>query len=165
MLVLTVLTGAARAGSVQTPCPVTAGELTALTGKALQRVNLGDPDGNRAAQCSFSSVVKNAAAPFVSPQVFVTFEPGGAADLRDLYLYYVQVRGKLATRPRVALRPDLGPGAFALTASTAPVSTAFFLAEKNGIATLVVDLANAAPGKRDQATAEKIFSLVIGRLS
>ena len=71
---------------------------------------------------------------------------------------------KLATRPRVSLRPDLGPGAFALTATTAPVSTAFFLVGKRGIGSLVVDLADAGAGKRDQATVDKIFDLVYSRL-
>ena len=113
---------------------------------------------------SFSAISKSASNRLVSPQVFLTLEPGGAADLRNLYLYYLQMRSKLATRPRVALRPDLGPGAFTLTAATAPVSTAFFLVGKRGIGTLLVDLADAGAGKRDQATADRIFALAYDRL-
>jgi hypothetical protein len=154
---------AARPGATAVPCPVTAAELSGIVGKTLQRVNLGDPGAERGAQCSFSAVAK--AGRFVSPQVYLTVERGGAADLRELYYYYLQARGKLATRPRVVLRPDLGPGAFTLTATTVPVSSAFFLAGKSGVGTLSVDLTDAGAGKRDQATAEKVFELVIDRLT
>ncbi len=170
-LVLSALAGPAGAvrpktlGDGGVVCPVTAGELSALTGKQLQRANLGSPDGDASTQCAFSAVSKGTGSGLVSPQVFLTFEPGGAADLRALYRYYLDVRGKLATRPSVSLRPEFGNGAFALTTPNAPVSSVFFLVDSTEIATLVVDLANAAPRKRDQVTAEKIFTLVVERLS
>ena len=168
-LLLAALAGAANAGGTQlgsaaVPCPVTATELSGIVGKTLQRVNLSDPARDPAAQCAFSLVSKVSSNRFVSPQVFLTVGPGGVGDLRSLYQYYVQSRSKLATRPRVTARPDLGAGAFTLTAATTPVTTAFFLVGKNVVGTLAVDLAGAAAGKRDQATAEKILALVYGRL-
>ena len=168
-LLLSALAGGAIAGLSQTTagrtlCPLTAPELSAIVGKTVQRVNLSDADGNPAAQCSFSAVARTASGRFVSPQVFLTVGPGGAADLRDLYLYYLKSRSKLATRPRVSSRSDLGQGAFTLTAATAPVTTAFFPVGKNSIGTLLVDLVDAGAGKREQATAEKVFALVQSRL-
>jgi len=168
-LLLLALTGGAIAGLSQTKagrtaCPLTALELSTIVGKTLQRVNLSDTDGNPAAQCSFSVVARTPSGRFVSPQVFLTVSPGSAADLRDLYLYYLKSRSKLATRPRVSSRPDLGQGAFTLTAAATPVTTAFFPVEKNGIGTLLVDLVDAGAGKRQQATTEKIFALVQSRL-
>ena len=101
----------------------------------------------------------------VAPQIFLTVDPGGAADLHDLYTYYVGARSKLATRPRVATRPDLGAGAFTLTATTVPVTSAFFLLGKAGVGTLTVDLGGGTPlALRDPETADKVFALVHGRL-
>ena len=71
---------------------------------------------------------------------------------------------KLATRPRVSSRPDLGQGAFTLTAAAAPVTTAFFPVGKNSIGTLLVDLVDAGAGKREQGTVEKVFALAQSRL-
>jgi hypothetical protein len=163
-LALLVVPAAGRAQTAAVPCPLGAGELTTVLGKQVQRVNLGDADGDPSVQCSFSATGKIANHPFVSPQVFLTVEPGAVGDLRDLYAYYLKSARKLATRPQVELRPDLGPGAFTLTASNAPVSTAYFLTARGGIGTLVVDLTEAAAAKRDLSTADKIFALVRGRL-
>ena len=164
-----MLAAAASAGGSQLAvasavCPVTATELNAMVGKTMQRVNLSDDDGDPASQCAFSALARTSPRHLVSPQVFLTVDPGGAGDLRDLYQYYMQSRGKLATRPRVATRPDLGAGAFTLAATTTPVTTAFFLLPKGAIGTLTVDLDDAAAGRRDQATADKIFALVRSRL-
>ena len=168
LLAVAMLAAAASAGSSQLAagsvvCPVTAAELNAMVGKTMQRVNLSDDDGDPTSQCAFSAV-RTTPRHLVSPQVFLTVDPGGAGDLRDLYQYYVQSRGKLATRPRVTARPDLGAGAFTLAATTTPVTTAFFLLAKGAIGTLTVDLDDAAVGRRDQATADKIFALVRGRI-
>jgi hypothetical protein len=167
LLAAAILAAGASAGSFQlavgVTCPVTVAELNALVGKSMQRVNLSDDDGDPASQCAFSAV-RSTPRHLVSPQVFLSVDPGGAGDLRDLYQYYVQSRGKLATRPRVTMRPDLGAGAFTLAATTTPVTTAFFLLAKGAIGTLTVDLDDAAVGRRDQATADKIFALVRSRL-
>ena len=96
--------------------------------------------------------------------MFLTVEPGDAADLRDLYVYYVESTSKLATRPRVESRPDLGPGAFTLTSPDAPVATAYFPVGKNGIATLSSISSTPAAGKRDEETVDKLFALVRSRL-
>ena len=146
-------------------CPLTAGELSTIVGKPVQRVDLADPDGDPAAKCAFSAVSKTSSGRLVSPQVFLTVDPGDAGDLRDLRLYYVGSRTKLVGRPRVSLRPDLGPGAFALTSPTAPVATAYFLVGKKGIGTFSVDLSDAGAGKRDQETVDRLFALVHNRLS
>jgi len=145
-------------------CPMNAGELSTILGKTLQRVDLGDPDGDPAAKCAFSAVSRSSSSRLVSPQVFLTVESGDAADLRDLRLYYVGARTKLVGRPRVVLRPDLGPGTFALTSTTAPVATAYFLVGKRGIGMLSVDLSDAGAGKRDQETVDRLFMLVHNRL-
>jgi hypothetical protein len=166
LLMLSVGAGAARLpATAGAPCPLTAAELSTIVGKTLQRVNLTDPDGDPTARCAFSAVGKSSATPLVSPQVFMTLDPGSAADLRDLYLYYRQSRSKLAGRPRVSLRSDLGPGAFTLTPELGSVTTAYFLVGKSDIGVLSVDLADAGAGKRAQATADKIFTLVLDRLT
>jgi len=151
-------------GASAVVCPLTAGELSAIVGKSVQRVDLGDPDGDPTAKCAFSAVSKSSSNRLVGPQVFLTVEPGDAGDLRDLHLYYVGSRTKLVGRPRVSLRPDLGPGAFALASATAPVGTAYFLVGKRGIGTLSVDLSDAGAGKRDQETVDRLFTLVRNRL-
>ena len=95
--------------------------------------------------------------------MFLTVDPGGAAELRDLYVYYLGSRAKLAGRPKVASRPDLGAGAFTLTATTAPVATAYFPVGKS-VVTLSVDLVDAGAWKRDQETVDRILALVRNRL-
>jgi hypothetical protein len=163
-LALVALPTAARSQTAAVPCPLGAGELSNLLGKSVQRVNLGDADGDPSVQCSFSATGKTASHPFVSPQVFLTVAPGGVGDLRDLYAYYLKSGRKLATRPQAEPRPDLGPGAFTLTASNTPVSTAYFLVGKASVGTLLVDLTDAAAAKRDLSTADRIFTLVRNRL-
>jgi hypothetical protein len=163
--VVVVAHGAAQTAPTALPCPVTPAELSTIVGKAVQRVNLSGPDASPSTQCSFSAVAKGSGR-LLSPQVYLTVDRGSAADLRELYLYYVQTRSKLATRPRVTLRPDLGSGAFTLTTTALPVTTAFFPIGKNVVATLSVDLADAAVAKRDQgAAADKILALFSDRLA
>jgi hypothetical protein len=164
VLVLVALPTAARSQTAGVPCPLGAGELSAMLGKTVQRVNLSGADADPTAQCSFSATGKSAARPFVSPQVFLTVAPGGVGDLHDLYAYYVKSGKKLATRPQAESRPDLGPGGFTLTASTSPVSTAYFLVGKGAIGTLLVDLTDAAAAKRALSTADRLFALVYNRL-
>ena len=127
----------------------------------MQRVNLRTTTPIRPS--SAFSAVRPHRTP-CQPAGLPSVDSGGAGDLRDLYQYYVQSRGKLATRPRVAMRPDLGAGAFTLAATTTPVTTAFFLLARGAIGALTVDLDDAAVGRRDQATADKIFALVRSRL-
>ena len=96
----------------------------------------------------------------MTPQIYLTLDPGNAADLRDSYRYYVGARTQLATHPQVKARPDLGPGAFTLTVPDAHVTNAFFLSGDN-IATLSIDLSDctaagtaggrADPGARGRA--------------
>ena len=159
--------GSVASGGVESAatvaCPLTASEVTGIVGRTVQRVNLSDDDGDVTDQCAFSSVSRSTGLKR-PPQVFLTVDPGGIADLRDLYSYYVGARSKLATHPRVALRPDLGTGAFTLSATTAPVTSAFFLVGKTGIATLTVDLGGAPLALRDPDTADEVFTLVRGRL-
>jgi hypothetical protein len=168
MLFLAALSSVASPGTsraaASVPCPVTASELTTLVGKSLQRVNLAGVAADPVDQCAFSALAKVPSSHFVSPQVFLTVDPGSATDLRELYLYYVKSRNKLAARLQLSARPDLGKGAFTLTAAAMPVMTTFFLAGNSGVGTLVVDLSEAGAGKRDQGTAEKIFGLVANRL-
>ena len=163
-LLLVALPAAARA---QPPapvlCPLQAAELSSILGKAVQRVNLSDPGGDPAAQCAFSATGKPGRT-FVGPQVFLTVDPGAAADLHGLEAYYLKSRSELATRPQVDSRPDLGPGAFTLTSSTSRVSTVFFLIGKAGIGTLTVDLTDAAAGRRELSTVDRVFALVHARL-
>lgn len=170
-LLLTALSADAIAGGLQragaTPCPLTAAELSAILGKTVQRVNLTGPNADPAAKCAFSALGKSSSNRYVSPQVYLTVEPGGAADLRELYVYYLGARTKLVGRPQVSSRPDLGPGAFTLTATTAttaPVATAYFPIGKNGIGALSVDLVDAGAAKRDQETVDRILALVRSRL-
>jgi hypothetical protein len=165
LLLLAVLPATARSQTaLGAPCPLAAGELSSILGKPVQRVNLGDPNGDPSAQCSFSALGRSSARTFVGPQVFLTVAPGAAGDLRDLLGYYRASRARLATRPRVESRPDLGAGAFTLTSSTTPVTTAFFLVGKGSVGTLVVDLTDAASARRDDATTDRILALVRGRL-
>jgi hypothetical protein len=164
-LVLVALPAAARSQAASVPCPLGAVELSTLLGKQVQRVNLGDATGDPSAQCSFSASARTGSVrAFVSPQVFLTIAPGDVGDLRDLYAYYVKAGPKLATRPQAEPRPELGPGAFTLTSSSSPVSTAFFLVGKAGVGTLLVDLTDASAARRDLSTADKIFTLVRNRL-
>ena len=166
-LLLASFSAGASAGVLQAaggvPCPLTAAELSTIVGKTVQRVNLTSPTGDPSAQCAFSAVGRSTSNRYPSPQVFLTVDPGGAAELRDLYVYYVGWRTKLAGRPRVASRPDLGAGAFTLTATTAPVATAYFPVGKS-IGTLSVDLVDAGAAKRDQETVDRILALVRNRL-
>lgn len=168
VLLLAGLSSGASAGRLQAgggvPCPLAAGELSTMLGKTVQRANLSDPKGDPASKCAFSAIGKSLSNRLVSPQVFLTVDPGDSADLRDLYAYYVQSRTKLVGRPRVTSRPDLGSGAFTLTAAAGPVATAYFLVGKGSIGTLSVDLDDAGAGKRDLETADKVFALVRGRL-
>ena len=164
-----MLAASASAGGTQTgavvACPLTASEVSAIVGRTVQRVNLSDDTGDPTMQCAFSASSRYGTKRLVAPQIFLTVDPGGAADLHDLYTYYVGARSKLATRPRVATRPDLGAGAFTLTATTAPVTSAFFLLGKAGVGTLTVDLGGGTPlALRDPETADKVFALVHGRL-
>src|SRR3954463_1004552 len=87
-LVIVASPGTSRAAAGSVPCPVTASELTTLVGKSLQRVNLGGVAADPAGQCAFSALAKIPSSHFVSPQVFLTVDPGSAPDLRELYLYY-----------------------------------------------------------------------------
>lgn len=144
-------------------CPLGAAELSALVGKKVQRVDLAGGD-NPGGQCSFSAAGKTPADEYASPQVFLTVSPGAAADLRDLRLYYTRVGSRLEPPQRVASRPDVGPGAFTITVASAPITTTHFLIGKTIVATLVIDLSGAAPGKRDVATADKILALLQSRL-
>jgi hypothetical protein len=164
VLVLAALPAAARSQTAVTPCPLGGGELSAMLGKTVQRVNLSGAGADPMVQCSFSATGKSPARPFVSPQVFLTVAPGGVGDLRDLYGYYLRSGKKLATHPQVEPRADLGPGGFTLTASTSPVSTAYFLVGKGSIGTLLVDLTDAAAARRELSTADKVFALVYNRL-
>jgi hypothetical protein len=164
-MVATALVAAGLAGSAaaqSASCPVSAAELSPLVGRTLARVNLSDPSANPAGQCSFGILSKGKV---LTPQVYLTVAPGDGGDLRDLYTYYIGARSKLATRPRVTIRSDLGPAAFTLASTTTPVTTAFFLIGKNQLATLSVDLTDAPSSKRDMATADKVFSLFDERLS
>jgi hypothetical protein len=169
-LVAAVLAASASGGTAQTDaatvvCPITAAEVSAIVGRTVQRVNLSEDDGDPMAQCAFSAVSRSSGTKrLVGPQVFLTVEPGGATDLHDLYTYYVGVRAKLATRPRVATRSDLGTGAFTLTATTVPVTSAFFLLGKAGVGALTVDLTGAPLALRNPDTADKVFTTVHGRL-
>ena len=70
---------------------------------------------------------------------------------------------KGAGRPKVASRPDLGVGAFTLTATTAPVATAYFPVGKS-VVTLSVDLVDAGAWKRDLETVDRILALAHNRL-
>jgi hypothetical protein len=144
-------------------CPLTASEVSATVGRTVQRVNLSDDDGDVTDQCAFSAISRSTGLKR-SPQVFLNVDPGGIGDLRDLYAYYVGARSRLATHPRVTMRPDLGNGAFTLSATTAPVTSAFFLVGKAGVGTLTVDLGGAPLALRDSGTADEIFMLVHGRL-
>ena len=163
-----MLTASASAGGAQTealiPCPLTASEVSAIVGRTVQRVNLSDDSGDPTLQCAFSASSRYGTKRLVAPQIFLTVDAGGATDLHDLYTYYVGARSKLATRPRVATRPDLGAGAFTLTATTVPVTSAFFLLGKTGVGTLTVDLGGTPLALRDPDTADKVFALVHGRL-
>jgi hypothetical protein len=162
-LALVALPAAAWSQTAAAPCPLGAGELSTMLGRTVQRVNLGDAVADPLAQCSFSATAKSSRT-FVSPQVFLTVAPGGVGDLRDLYSYYLRSGKKLAMRPQVESRADLGPGGFTLTPSNAPVSTAYFLVGKGSIGTLLVDLTDAAAAKRDLSTADRVFALVYNRL-
>jgi hypothetical protein len=163
-LVGCLLAASASAGSEATvACPLTTADVSAIVGRNVQRVNLSDEGGDPTAQCAFSAISRTTGAKR-PPQVFLTVDPGGAADLHDLYDYYVGARSKLATKPRVALRPDLGAGGFTLTATTVPVTTAFLLLGKAGIGTLTVDLGGAPLALRDPDTADEVFALVHQRL-
>jgi hypothetical protein len=135
-------------------CPLTASEVSATVGRTVQRVNLSDDDGDVTDQCAFSAISRSTGLKR-SPQVFLNV---------DLYAYYVGARSRLATHPRVTMRPDLGNGAFTLSATTAPVTSAFFLVGKAGVGTLTVDLGGAPLALRDSGTADEIFMLVHGRL-
>ena len=70
-------------------------------------------------QCAFSAIDGGRA---VTPQIYLTLDPGNAADLRDSYRYYVGARTQLATHPQAKVRPDLGPAAFTLTVADAHVN-------------------------------------------
>ena len=162
-LLLVALPAAARAQApAAVPCPLEAAELSSILGKTVQRVNLSDPGGDPLAQCAFSATGKSGKT-LVSPQVFLTVDPGGAADLHGLYVYYLKSRGELATHPQVESRPDLGPGAFTLTSSTSRVSTVCFLIGRAGIGTLLVDLTDAAAGRHELSAVDKVFALVRAR--
>jgi hypothetical protein len=162
--VLAASASGGTAGSVTAvACPLTASEVSAIVGRTVQRVNLSDENSDPTTQCAFSALSRTTGSQR-PPQVFLTVDPGGIADLHDLYTYYVGARTKLATKPRVSMRPDLGNGAFTLTATTAPVTSAFFLLGKAGVGTLTVDLTGAPIALRDPDTADKVFTLVHGRL-
>ena len=83
----------------------------------------------------------------MAPQIYLTLDPGNAADLKDSFRYYVGARTQLATHPQVKARPDLGPGAFTLTVPDAHVTNAFFLSGDN-IATLSLDLTDSPRPER-----------------
>ena len=138
-------------------CPFSATELSTIVGRKLQRVALGG--GRIAGQCAFSAIEGGKA---VAPQIYLTLDPGNAADLRDSYRYYVGARTQHATHPQVKARPDLGPGAFTLTVADQDVTNAFFLSGDN-IATLSLDLSDA-PRPERLAVAE-ILALAVERLA
>jgi len=138
-------------------CPFTAAELSTIVGHKLQRVALGG--GRITGQCAFSAVEDGKA---VTPQIYLTLDPGTAADLRDSFRYYVGARTQLATHPQPKARPDLGPGAFTLTVADAHVTNAFFLSG-DSIATISLDLSDA-PRPERLAVAD-ILALAIDRLA
>jgi hypothetical protein len=123
-------------------CPFTATELSTIVGRKLQRVALGR--GRVMGQCAFSAVEGGKA---VAPQIYLTLDPGNAADLKDSYSYYLGARTQLAGRPAVKSRPDVGPGAFTLTVADSHVTNAFFLSGDN-IATLSIDLTSTSRSER-----------------
>ena len=102
--------GISRAAAGSVPCPVAASELSMLVGKSLQRVNLGGAAADPAEQCAFSALAKVPSSHFVSPQVFLTVDPGSATELRDLYSYYVKSRNKLAARLQLRPAPTSAKG-------------------------------------------------------
>ena len=138
-------------------CPFSATELSAIVDRKLQRVALGG--GRVAGQCAFSAVEAGKA---VAPQIYLTLEPGNAAELQDSYRYYVAARTQLATRPQVKARPDLAPGAFTLTVPDAHVTNAFFLSGDN-IATLSLDLSDAP--RPERLVVAQLLALAGKRLS
>ena len=138
-------------------CPFSAAELSTIVGHKLQRVGLGG--GRVASQCAFSAIEDGKA---VAPQIYLTLDPGDAADLRDSFRYYVAARAQLATHPQPKARPDLGPAAFTLTVADASVTNAFFLSGDN-IATLSLDLSDAPRPERLAVT--QILALAIDRLA
>lgn len=162
-LVLGALAGTtARAGTVAGStgtvfCPFSATELSAIVGRRLQRVALGG--GRAAAQCAFSAIEAGKA---VAPQIYLTLDPGNAADLHESYRYYLGARTQLAARPQVKARPDLAPGAFTLTVADAHVTNAFFLSDDN-IATLSLDLSDAL--RPEKLVVPQILALAANRMT
>jgi hypothetical protein len=138
-------------------CPFSAAELSTIVGRKLQRAALGG--GRIASQCAFSAIEGGKA---VAPQLYLTLDPGNAADLRDSYRYYVGARAQLATHPQAKARPDLGPAAFTLTVADAHVTNAFFLSGDN-IATLSLDLSDAPRAER--LVLAQILDLAVDRLA
>ena len=154
----------ARAGTVAGPagtvfCPFSATELSVIVGRKLQRSALGG--GRVAGQCAFSAVEAGKA---VAPQIYLTRDPGNAADLRNSYVYYVAARSQLAGRPQVKSRPELGPGAFTLSVPDAHVTNAFFLSGDN-IATLSIDLSNSSSTRPERLVVAQILALAAKRIT
>ncbi len=138
-------------------CPFSAAELSTIVGRKLQRAALGG--GSIASQCAFSAIEGGKA---VAPQLYLTFDPGNAADLRDSYRYYVGARAQLATHPQAKARPDLGPAAFTLTVADAHVTNAFFLSGDD-IAPLSLDLSDAP--RTERLVLAQILDLAVDRLA
>ena len=157
-----VMQSSASAGTVAGPvgaafCPFTATELSTIVGRKVQRVALGG--GRVFGQCAFSAVEGGEA---VTPQLYLTRDPGNAADLHDSYAYYVAARSQLAGRPLVKSRPELGPGAFTLTVPDAHVTNAFFLSGDT-IATLSIDLSSGT--RPERLVVAQILALAAKRIT
>jgi hypothetical protein len=138
-------------------CPFTATELSTIVGRKVQRVALGS--GRVYGQCAFSAVDEGKP---VSPQLYLTREPGNAADLHDSYAYYVASRAQLAGRPQVKSLPELGPGAFTLTVPDTHVTNAFFLGDDT-IATLSIDLSSSP--RPERLVVAQILALAAKRIT
>ena len=110
-------------------------------------------------QCAFSAIEAGKA---VAPQIYLTLDPGNAADLHESYRYYLGARTQLAARPQVKARPDLAPGAFTLTVADAHVTNAFFLSDDN-IATLSLDLSDAL--RPEKLVVTQILALAANRMT
>ena len=159
-----VTQSSASAGTVAGPvgaafCPFSATELSAIVGRKVQRVALGG--GRVYGQCAFSAV--EGGKP-VAPQIYLTRDPGNAADLHNSYVYYVAARSQLAGRPQVKSRPELGPGAFTLSVPDAHVTNAFFLSGDT-IATLSIDLSNSNSTRPERLVVAQILALAAKRIT
>ena len=131
----------------------------------MQRVNLGDDGADPTTQCAFSAVSRSTGVKrYVGPQVFLTVDPAGPGTCMTSTRTTLAREASWRRGPASSCRSDLGTGAFTLTATTVPVTSAYFLLGKGGVGTLTVDLGGAPLSLRDPDTADKVFALVHGRL-